>query len=66
MQIIKIMLIYRIVVCIIMFALMILFVYNTLINMNTEEERNFAKFCVLGIMLSAMAVGICLSAIILS
>lgn len=60
------MLIYRIVVCVIMFGVMISCGYGALTNMNTEKDREFARLCVLGTMLSAMAFGMSLSAIMLS
>ena len=49
-----------------MFVAMISLGYGALTNMNTEKDRDFARLCVLGTMLSAMGFGICLSAIILS
>lgn len=60
------MLIYRIVICVIMFVAMILLGYGALTNMNTERDRDFARLCVLGTMISAMGFGMSLSAIILS
>lgn len=60
------MLIYRIIVCVIMFGAMISCGYGALTNMNTEKDRDFARLCVLGTMLSAMAFGMSLSAIMLS
>lgn len=60
------MLMYRIVVCVIMFVAMISLGYGALTNMNNEKDRDFARLCVLGTMLSAMAFGMSLSAIMLS
>ena len=60
------MLIYRIFICVIMFVAMISLGYGALTNMNTEKDRDFARLCVLGTMLSAMGFGICLSVIMLN
>ena len=60
------MLIYRIIVCVIMFVAIISSGYGALTNMNTEKDRDFAKLCVLGTTLSAMAFGMSLAAIMLS
>ena len=49
-----------------MFVVMISLGYGALTNMNNEKDRDFARLCVLGTMLSAMAFGMCLSAIMLS
>lgn len=60
------MLIYRIVTCVVMFVAMISSGYGALTNMNTEKDRDFARLCVLGTMLSAMGFGMSLAAIMLS
>lgn len=60
------MLIYRIIVCVIMFVAMVSLGYGALTNMNTEKDRDFARLCVLGAILSAMGFGMSLSAIMLS
>lgn len=60
------MLIYRIVTCVVMFVAMISLGYGALTNMNTENDRAFARLCVLGTMLSAMGFGMSLAAIMLN
>jgi len=49
-----------------MFVAMISLGYGALTNMNTEKDRDFARLCVLGTMLSAMGFGMSLSTIMLS
>ena len=60
------MLIYRIVTCVVMFVAMVSSGYGAVTNMNTEKDRDFARLCVLGTMLSAMGFGMSLAAIMLS
>lgn len=59
------MLIYRIFVCVIMFVAMISLGFGALTNMNTEKDRDFARLCILGTMLSAIGFGMSLTAIML-
>lgn len=49
-----------------MWVAMISLAYGALTNMNTEKDREFARLCVLGTLLTAIGFGMSLSAIVLS